>query len=259
MKETTNYNLKKIELTDSPPDITVINPNWDAIDVEMKRQDTARTTHEAESVSIADITYYVSTTGHDSNDGSSGSPFRTIQHAINKLPKCINHTVTINVTAGTYAEDVKIYSFIGSGRIVLNGGTDLATAANFKVNSIHCKSNIILTRINGFTATTTTGSAFAIESGFWGEYNYCSTIVSATSQLGFVVANALARLTGCQSSNKAYGLLVTSMSTVASVNWSAGVGNLQGIMAQDASTVGKTGVQPQGVTAEITQGGSVIR
>lgn len=32
MKETTNYKLKKIELTDSPPDITVINPNWDTID-----------------------------------------------------------------------------------------------------------------------------------------------------------------------------------------------------------------------------------
>jgi len=36
MKETTNYKLKKIELSDSPPDITVINPNWDLIDDNLK-------------------------------------------------------------------------------------------------------------------------------------------------------------------------------------------------------------------------------
>lgn len=40
MKETTNYKFKKPELTDSPPDITVMNPNWDAIDTELKERDT---------------------------------------------------------------------------------------------------------------------------------------------------------------------------------------------------------------------------
>lgn len=37
MKQTTNYSLNKIELADSPPDITVLNPNFDKIDTEMKR------------------------------------------------------------------------------------------------------------------------------------------------------------------------------------------------------------------------------
>lgn len=36
MLETTNYKLKKIELADSPPDITAINPNWDTIDAKLK-------------------------------------------------------------------------------------------------------------------------------------------------------------------------------------------------------------------------------
>ena len=36
MQTTTNYGLKKIELTDSPPDITVMNSNWDTIDAELK-------------------------------------------------------------------------------------------------------------------------------------------------------------------------------------------------------------------------------
>lgn len=36
MQQTPNYALKKIDLTDSPPDITVINPNWDKIDQTLK-------------------------------------------------------------------------------------------------------------------------------------------------------------------------------------------------------------------------------
>lgn len=34
--KTTNYNLHKIELNDAPPDITVLNPNWDTIDATLK-------------------------------------------------------------------------------------------------------------------------------------------------------------------------------------------------------------------------------
>lgn len=30
--KTTNYNFHKIDLADSPPDISLINPNWDEID-----------------------------------------------------------------------------------------------------------------------------------------------------------------------------------------------------------------------------------
>jgi hypothetical protein len=33
--KTTNYNLHKIDLTDAPPDITVLNQNWDIIDEEL--------------------------------------------------------------------------------------------------------------------------------------------------------------------------------------------------------------------------------
>ena len=33
--KTTNYELVKIALTDAPPDITAINPNWDKIDGEL--------------------------------------------------------------------------------------------------------------------------------------------------------------------------------------------------------------------------------
>lgn len=34
-KKTTNFNLHKIDLTDAPPDITVLNENFDIIDAEL--------------------------------------------------------------------------------------------------------------------------------------------------------------------------------------------------------------------------------
>lgn len=37
MLTTTNYKFKKPELTDSPPDITVMNSNWDIIDTNLKK------------------------------------------------------------------------------------------------------------------------------------------------------------------------------------------------------------------------------
>ena len=46
VKETENYALKMIELDDSPPDITVINDNWEVIDSHLKDDeiDTTDTT-----------------------------------------------------------------------------------------------------------------------------------------------------------------------------------------------------------------------
>ncbi|AHM56421.1 putative phage tail fiber protein [Peptoclostridium acidaminophilum DSM 3953] len=39
MQTTTNYAMKKIDLTDSPPDITALNGNFDTIDEELKNHD----------------------------------------------------------------------------------------------------------------------------------------------------------------------------------------------------------------------------
>lgn len=39
--KTTNFNLHKIDLTDAPPDITVLNENWDTIDNELKNREVS--------------------------------------------------------------------------------------------------------------------------------------------------------------------------------------------------------------------------
>lgn len=48
-------------------------------------------------------TYYVSLSGNNSNDGSSGRPWRTIQHALSKVPAGQGHTIKIG--AGTFVEN----------------------------------------------------------------------------------------------------------------------------------------------------------
>lgn len=68
--------------------------------------------------SAANVTYYVSTSGDDGNAGTSGSPFRTIQHAVDLFPKIINHNYTIYLQDSlTYDEEVTLSGFSGSGRI----------------------------------------------------------------------------------------------------------------------------------------------
>lgn len=54
---TTNYNLVKPALTDAPPDITVMNPNWDTIDAQLKsltdKVNAPQTTITPESIGAA--------------------------------------------------------------------------------------------------------------------------------------------------------------------------------------------------------------
>ena len=52
---------------------------------------------------ISVVNCYVATTGSDvTGDGTIGSPYLTIQHAIDELPEFVEENVTINVGAGTF-------------------------------------------------------------------------------------------------------------------------------------------------------------
>lgn len=83
----------------------------------------------------ANRTYFVATTGSDSNDGLSAStPFLTIQRAINvaaALDLSI-FQVQINVAAGTYTGAINAVSYVGKGPIIING--DLANPANVLIS-----------------------------------------------------------------------------------------------------------------------------
>ena len=90
----------------------------------------------------AAATYYVATTGSDSNNGlTSGTPFLTIQHAINIISK-INlngYPVTIQVADGTYTGNaVASGQFFGGGSVTISGNPTTPANCIIHVTSNNC-------------------------------------------------------------------------------------------------------------------------
>ena len=56
-------------------------------------------------------------TGNDANSGSQEYPFKSILAAINSLDKFLVGNIAINVKAGVYNEEIKLYGFTGPARI----------------------------------------------------------------------------------------------------------------------------------------------
>jgi pectin methylesterase-like acyl-CoA thioesterase len=82
-------------------------------------------------------TYWVRTDGSDSNDGlanTSGSAFLTVQKAIDVASALDNggFNITIQLGNGTYSAGASLKSFVGSGRIVIQGNS--TTPANVHVS-----------------------------------------------------------------------------------------------------------------------------
>lgn len=111
MQQTPHYALKKIELTDSPPDITVINPNWDKIDGELN----SSANHQKDR--IAHASYAVNTSGNDSYTVTlDGVTEYSVGMIINFKATIANTTTaTLNVNG------------LGAKTIVRGSSTTLAT------------------------------------------------------------------------------------------------------------------------------------
>jgi len=88
-----------------------------------------------------DLNLYVATTGNDTTgDGSSGNPYASITKALSIIPKNLNgHSIIINISAGTYPEDVYIPSYY-------NGSQYINTAKSCDV-LIHLTGNVLIKRM----------------------------------------------------------------------------------------------------------------
>lgn len=116
---------------------------------------------QAESL-LADRTYYVRKDGSDSNDGrvdNADGAFLTIQAAIDNLREVSanGYTITIQVGAGTYAEDITWYDRAGETRrenMILRG--DPTTPANVTIECYYACLAFADVNVNviGFTLLT---------------------------------------------------------------------------------------------------------
>ena len=207
---------------------------------------------ELETISnISDNTIiYVSTSGNDaSGDGSSSYPYRTIQHAIDSIPKDLgDKTVEINVASGTYSEELDISGFSGAplrfrvGTITVNGilaydscivieGTGLTVNASGKTNGIHChRGGNLICQI----PITVNGASNGIYAGYGSHFegrdvvtaNSCTYAVSCT----FAATISISTLTGSKNNNAiqasggiaAFGTIVSGMASTLYVTSSGG-------------------------------------
>ncbi len=98
-------------------------------------------------VLMADASYYIATTGSDSNPGTLANPWATLQHAMKFIASNIDiagFNVTINIGAGTFV-GVGIQYTAGGGNIMWAGAGSANTfidngVTDFVVNSGECVS-----------------------------------------------------------------------------------------------------------------------
>ena len=155
---------------------------------------------------ISNVSLYVSTTGSDeTGDGSQENPFRTIQFALDYLPKDLGgHTATINVAEGTYNESLYIIDF-NSGLIEVIGINGDATQV--KINKVTCTYNTAFVAISFLELLTTDDYGISASDCAHVLANTvkCIGVTSTFYGMYFSEVN-LFRVYECEISNKARGV-----------------------------------------------------
>ena len=112
---------------------------------------------------FADRTYYVATTGSDSNTGlSAGSAFLTLQKAMDTIASIdLNGTnVTISVANGTYTAGLKVKPLLGGNTVTVTGNTSTPSSVVISAGANNCFDNQVsgvTLVISGFKTTNTSG------------------------------------------------------------------------------------------------------
>lgn len=197
------------------------------------------------SATSADITYYVRTDGNDGNTGlanTAAGAFKTIGKAISMVPQVVNHTITVNVAVGTYAEVVKLSGFSGQGSF------QISAPSGANVLSMEVNKNGVPITISGFTSTTTTTESFYLAYNAWVYLSGCTAISSALSQIGAYVYGGTAVIASCIFSNKIAGIRAGSSASVYSYN-NSGTGNVIGQVAVEGATIGGNFTTTAGTSA----------
>lgn len=179
------------------------------------------------------ITYYVNaSTGSDTNNGlTESTPFATIQHAIDILPKWLEHTVKIRLAPGTYG-GITITGFHGNsyglaelragGRLEIVGGSESAnntTEENYVVNGVLIGANSTQIRLTGIKGTATASRpAFKVSGVTYADLYNCTaegTSDGAAGEVGFQAeGGSTVHMTYCAAYNVGTGVQVTRMGEV---------------------------------------------
>ena len=209
--------------------------------------------------------YYVNVnTGSDSNDGlTSGTAFKTIQHALDQLPRHLAGDVTVNIADGDYTAEnlITFAGFMGGGSLLVIG----TAADNCKLPTLTLSgnsANIIIKNLRFCTYRTVSGNntiLFTIANVSVNIQNCKFALLQTTADI--VVGALVSRGPFIEFYMCEFNGLDTAISaTSGGMAWSyynTGSGNNTALFAGSGIII-LTGTQPSATTAQVTVGGGQI-
>ncbi|WP_077611982.1 hypothetical protein [Clostridium sp. Marseille-P2415] len=195
----------------------------------------------------SNVTYYVATTGSNiTGNGTQANPFKTIQYAIDILPKDLGgYSATINIASGIYNESVRIYGF-QNGVLYVNSDTQNTLADTCKVKSMNVRHINGYVQLNGLTFTDMSHTVLEVWSSII-RVNYCQTTVPSLNTSGFYFGESTGDVYACKIANRNIALSLQN-SRICSNSWNSGsTGNTYSSNIYLGSILTKTGSQPTGI------------
>lgn len=152
-----------------------------------------------------DTTLYVATTGSDTTgDGTSAKPFKTIQHAVDILPKDLNgYSAYIIVSNGTYNEDLLISGF-HSGMVSMSSNSPESINTDVAIKSVVSIFSDAYIKLSGLYiyGSSSNGASVTISACKMASILY--TLIDSSSSIGiYGQACGSLRIGNCTISNKA--------------------------------------------------------
>lgn len=150
----------------------------------------------------ASITRYVTTTGNDTTgDGTAAAPFRTIQKALDNVPKSLGgNNLTISCSSGTY-DGFSITNYTGGVVSIISAGADVYINGSIVVENCDVVSitgfgafiiygyfmvkNSILLSTDNVTISNSSGRGLVVEQSKVA-FTYALSITSAASASGIL-------------------------------------------------------------------------
>ena len=198
-----------------------------------------------------DVTIYVATTGSDSTgEGTSTKPFRSIQKAIDVLPKDLGgHIATINIADGTY-EGVQIQGFY-SGFLKLLGSEKSIDNLSCNINGgfgiIFCNCVVSVKYMN-FVTTQSASLSVTHVSDF--QASYVTSVIKADHPGVNMSGVPTFMIDQSRFSNRNIGIIAhDSQGWIAATS---GSGNRIGVVSEYGSTIKLigNGIFPDGTTMQ---------
>ncbi|WP_124065985.1 hypothetical protein [Clostridium sp. E02] len=207
----------------------------------------------------SNVTYYVATTGSDTTgNGSELNPFRTIQHAIDVLPKDLGgYDANITVFNGTYDEDVVINGYcngyISLKSTKINEISSVCSVSSFLI--VYCSSLVV---INGFDITTITRHGIEAKISKFVIIYFCRCVGSNNKLMGMYFDQTRFEVKGNLVANKNAALNAHG-SDGQSMFWdNKSINNYIGLYIEYGSIIKKIGTQPIGELNEMQSYGGLF-